>query len=206
MPTTRLYLLRHSETTWNAIQRVQGAQDSPLSATGQAQAAAAARALARAPLVAVYASPLRRAIETAQRIASVHQLQVTPLPGLHELHQGVWESLTLAQLETQYGALLQQWWDRPETVRVPGGETVEEVRDRAMAAVDDMVRHHPGETIGAVAHGGVNKAILLTVLGAPLSSYWRLRQRNACINVLEFDDERARLVVLNYTRHCDEAI
>lgn len=175
--------------------------DSPLSEAGLRQAESAAHALRAMPLAAIYSSPLRRALETAQRIAEIHRLAVTPLAGLHELRQGVWESLRMHELEERYGVLLQEWWTNPNTLRVPGGETIEEMRERAMAALQTMVAQHRGETIAAVAHGGVNKAVLLTVLGAALTSYWRLRQVNACINVLEFGGAHSTLLVMNYTRH-----
>jgi len=67
-----------------------------------------------------------------------------------------------------------------------------------MAAVRELIQRHDGETIAIVAHGGVNKTILLTLLGAPLTSYWRLRQANGCINVLDAIDGQTRLLVLNH--------
>jgi len=107
----------------------------------------------------------------------------------------------MPELEERYGALLQEWWTTPNTLRVPGGESIEEMRERAMAALQTMVAKHRGETIAAVAHGGVNKVVLLTLLGAALTSYWRLRQANGCINVLEFGGAHSMLLALNYTRH-----
>lgn len=176
---------------------MQGALDSPLSDRGWQQADRLAQVFARIPLQAVYASPLKRAIDTAQRIAAVHGLPVTLVPGLRELNQGVWESLHFAEVRERYAELLQRWWADPTDVRVPGGETVEEMRNRAMAAVQEIMRRHAGERVVAVAHGGVNKAILLTLLGAPLASYWRLRQANACLNVLEVGNGPVQLLVLN---------
>lgn len=175
--------------------------DSPLSATGQHQAEAVARVLSEVPFAAVYASPQTRAIETARRIAEPHRLAVTPMAGLRELRQGVWEGLQLPELEQRYGTLLRQWWADPVSVRVPSGEMITEMRDRAVAAVRAIVAQHPGKMIAAVAHGGVNKTILLTLLGAPLTSYWRLRQSNVCINVLEFDGSATRVLTVNYTGH-----
>ncbi len=149
------------------------------------------------PLRAIYASPLQRALDTAAQIAAPHALPVIPVPGLLEIHQGAWESLRLAEVQERFGDVLRAWWTTPATVRVPGGETIEEVRARAMTALRELVQRHSGEAIAAVAHGGVNKTILLTLLGAPLTSYWRLRQGNGCINVLDVDDGDATLLVLN---------
>ncbi len=175
--------------------------DSPLSAVGWQQAERAARLLAHAPLRAIYASPLKRALDTAQRVAVPHALPVIPVLGLQEIHQGVWESLRFAEVQERFGELVHAWWTDPVGVRVPGGETIGEVRTRAMAALHEIVQQHPGETIAVVAHGGVNKTILLTLLGAPLASYWRVRQGNGCINVLEFANGQATVLALNHIEH-----
>lgn len=201
MGQTRIYLLRHGETTWNAERRYQGSLDSPLSATGWQQALRLREALRSAPLVAVYSSPLRRALDTARVIAEPHSLPVTPHEGLHEIRVGEWEGLTVAEIESRYVDALQQWHTTPHLARIPGGETIEEMRNRAAAALVEIRRRHESGRVAVVAHGGVNKAILLTLLGAPLSAYWRIRQHNGCINVLEYDGDRTRLLVMNETAH-----
>ena len=201
MKSTRIYLLRHGETTWNVERRYQGTLDSPLSETGRQQTSRTSDALRSAPLRAVYSSPLRRALETAAVIASPHGLPVRTHDGLSEIRVGEWEGLTVAEIETRYGESVRQWYDTPHLARIPGGETIEEMRERAAAAVDEIRRRHEGETVAAVAHGGVNKTILLTVLGAPLSSYWRIRQHNACVNVLEYQGDRAVMLIMNETSH-----
>jgi broad specificity phosphatase PhoE len=76
-----------------------------------------------------------------------------------------------------------------------------EMRDRVIPAFDRIVHRHRDETVAIVAHGGVNRAIILTALGCPLSSFWRIRQDNAGINLLEFEGDRGRLVTMNETWH-----
>lgn len=175
--------------------------DPPLSEAGRAQAHRLAQALASLPLRAVYTSPLSRAMETARSLASAHRLDVIPVADLREIGAGVWESLLIEEIQERYGALLQQWWNAPDEVRVPGGETLEELRARGVAAFEDIRRRHLEEAVAIVAHGGVNKTILLTLLGAPLASYWRIRQSNACINVIEFDGNQARILMMNETTY-----
>jgi broad specificity phosphatase PhoE len=84
-----------------------------------------------------------------------------------------------------------------------GGETIADVHGRALPAVRAIVAAHPGETVAVVAHGAVNKAILLSVLGSPLESYGRMAQDNAAINVLEWRAGTPRVVALNETGHLD---
>lgn len=198
---TRVYLIRHGESTWNAERRWQGAMDPPLSDTGRAQAARVGATLRAVPLQAVYCSPLQRAHDTAVAVAAPHGLAVEPVADLREIAFGEWESLFSEEVEQRFGPVLQEWWQRPDQVQIPGAEPLVEVRERAVAALRMIVTRHRDDPVAVVAHGGVNKLILLTLLSAPLSSFWRLAQSNACINVLEFDGERGRVLVMNETTH-----
>ncbi len=198
---TRLYLLRHAESTWNAERRWQGAMDPPLSDAGRLQAARTSEALRSVPLQAVYTSPLQRAVATAAAVAAPHALSVESDPDLREIAFGEWESLLGEEVEQRFGALLRQWWERPDQVEIPGADSLEDVRVRATGALRRIVARHREAPVAVVAHGGVNKLILLTLVGAPLSSFWRLAQTNACVNVLEFAGDRGRVFVANATAH-----
>ncbi|TMI77323.1 MAG: histidine phosphatase family protein [Bacillati bacterium ANGP1] len=200
MPT-RIYLIRHGESTWNAQRRWQGVADAPLSDAGRAEATLLADALHTVPLRAVYCSPLRRAVDTAAVVAAVHRLDVIPVADLREIAFGVWESLLAEEVEQRFGALLKEWWERPDQVQIPGAEPLEAARARVAAAIHGIVARHEDGQVAVVAHGGVNKLLVLTLLDAPLSSYWRMRQDNACVNIVEFDGDRGRVLVLNDTTH-----
>jgi broad specificity phosphatase PhoE len=201
MPATSIYLIRHAETTWNAERRVQGKLDAPLSERGARQVRALVDALRPVRFAALYASPLPRAQETARPVAAAQGLSVRIVDAFREIDQGEWESRLIDEVKESDGERLQAWWDAPDAVRMPGGEMLAEVQARAVAALGELAARHAGETVAVVAHGGVNKTLLLSVLGAPLASYWRLRQHNACINIVEFDDGASRVVTLNETAH-----
>lgn len=158
-------------------------------------------ALRPVALHAVYSSPLSRARETAALVAEPHGLPVVLHDGLREIGVGEWEGLLMDDIERRYGEILRAWWDRPHLTRIPGGETLEELRARGMAAIAAIRAAVPGGAVAVMAHGGVSKVILLTVLGASLSSYWRIRQANACVNVLEYADDHPRVRILNDTTH-----
>lgn len=201
MPATTIYLIRHGETTWNAEGRFQGNLDSPMTELGQLQIRNVVDALRHTALAAVYSSPLERAQETASPIAAARGLPVVVADGFRELNLGRWESRVFAELEGEDARRMQAWRDTPHQVRMPGGETLAEVQDRAMRALGEIAVRHPGGAVAAVAHGGVNKTVLLAVLGAPLSHYWRIRQGNGCINMLEIDGAWSRVVAVNETAH-----
>lgn len=114
---------------------------------------------------------------------------------------GAWEGLNSDEVRERFGAVFQEWWNNPERAQIPGGETLPAVRDRVVAAVSDIVSSHPNGNVAVVAHGIVNRVAILTLIGAPLTSIWRIKQDNACINVLEVDGGHTIMHVLNETAH-----
>ena len=198
---TRIYLIRHAETTWNAEGRLQGTLDAPLSDRGRRQVNLCAEALTHVPFVAVYSSPLERAHGTARALAAAHGLSVSTIEAFREMNQGEWEGRRVEDVAAESGESLKMWRDSPAETRLPGGETLAEVAHRAVAAFVSVAARHGGETIAIVAHGGVNKTILLTMLGASLGHHWRIRQGNACVNIVDMDGSSGRIVVLNETIH-----
>jgi phosphoserine phosphatase len=198
---TRIYLLRHGQTMWNSEGRAQGQMESELSPLGRAQAARLARVLATLPLRAVYSSPLLRAFDTAQAVAIPHALPVVPDRDLREIGLGAWEGLTSAQINERFGDMIARRRRDPLGVVPPGGESLPQVQTRVMAALQTILGSHADATIAIVAHGAVNRIVLLTVLGAPLTSYWRLRQDNGAINIVEFNSGRSSVRAVNETAH-----
>jgi broad specificity phosphatase PhoE len=197
----RVYLVRHGQTLWNAEGRYQGKMDSTLSPLGRSQAARLARALAAVPFAAVYSSPLVRAWDTALVIAASHRLPVVPVEELREIFLGAWEGLTEGEITRRFGAVIARRRRDAERVVPEGGESLAQVQARAMRAIEGILARHGEGTIAVVAHGAVNKTILLSALDAPLSSYWRIRQDNAGINIVDFIGARAIVRVMNETAH-----
>jgi alpha-ribazole phosphatase len=197
---TRVYLVRHGQTTWNAERRYQGRRDAPLTELGRAQMRRLAAALASEPVQAVYTSPLGRCRWGAERIAAQHGLDPIVEPDLAELDHGILDGLRVDEMEEHVGLLVRRWWEDPAGVQLPGGETLEQARARAYRAFCRIVGSHPDQTVVVVAHGGVNKLILLTLLEAPLSSYFRIQQHNGAVNLVEVPREgKPRIVAMNDT-------
>lgn len=198
----RLFLVRHGVTEWNQVLRFQGHTDIPLSPQGREQAGALGRRLAGEKIAAVYASDLLRARETAEIIAAYHGLAVITDPALREINFGVWEGLTLDEIKARYKAELQQWWTEPTRYRAPGGETLSEMAERVIRSVQAIVARHNGEQVVVVCHGGPVRCLLATVLGLDLNQYWRLKQDNAALNIIDFPSWHEGIVVLlNDTCH-----
>lgn len=148
---TDLYLVRHGETDWNRMRRIQGRSDVPLNATGREQARLTGLLLTRRSIDAVYSSPLSRASETASIIALALGL---PTPTLDD-----------AFIERDYGAAegfdFHTIDDRfPPGAAVPGRESRDAVAARVVPALLDLARRHPDGSVVVVSHGGAIRAAI----------------------------------------------
>jgi broad specificity phosphatase PhoE len=185
-PVTRLLLIRHGQSLWNQIGRIQGQQDIELSPLGQRQAQALGTRLAPIPLSAVYASPLRRARETAQAVATPHRLPVRLNDDLAEIHHGIWEGLTVADLEERFGDLLHLWRTAPSQVQMPDGEHFNECLSRGLRAVTRIAADHPGETVAVVTHDVIVRCVVADTLGMPPDHVTRFTIDNTSISIVEY--------------------
>jgi broad specificity phosphatase PhoE len=160
---TRLLLARHGETDWNREQRFQGHADPPLNQTGRAQAVDLSVALAAEPLAAVYTSPLRRALETAEIVAAAHGQEPVTVDALMEVDVGAWQGLTRADIEERYPDQFARWLDHVDGFGFTDGESYEELGARVIPALLGLAAIHPGERILAVTHGGPIRTALARV-------------------------------------------
>ncbi|MEJ2733343.1 MAG: histidine phosphatase family protein [Anaerolineae bacterium] len=199
---TTIVLVRHGQTEWNQVERFRGRADVPLNETGLVQAEATARRIASEwQPVAVYSSPLSRAVRTAKAIGQSLSLPVQTHRGLADIDYGRWQGLTPDDARAQWPGEVNAWYHTPHTASIPGGETLDRVRVRAMETVTELAAHHPGETIVLVGHTVVNRAILLGVLGLRSNRFWHLRQDTCALNVFETEGGDFTLVTMNDTCH-----
>ncbi len=152
---TRILLVRHGESTWNAVRRWQGQADPPLTPRGEAQAARAARAAVdHGPFDVVVTSTLQRASLTGEIIAVARGLPLADaLDAFSERSAGEWEGLTRTEIEEQFPGFL------ADHRRPPGYEPDDSVVERAGRALDELAATFPGQTVLAVTHGGVIHAL-----------------------------------------------
>ncbi|MGC9393221.1 MAG: alpha-ribazole phosphatase [Anaerolineae bacterium] len=197
----RLFLVRHGETAWNAEGRYQGQTDVPLSAAGLRQAEAIAGRLAMTPLDAIYASDLCRAAETAHAIARHHTLDVRLDPRWREMSFGEWHGLTYPQMEAAFPETV-AWWNADRVHHAPpGGETLAQLAARVHAALDDIRRAHPEQTVLIASHGGAIRALLCLLLHKSLGDYWQFALGNTSLTEVEFQRIGPVLNRLNDMQH-----
>ncbi len=200
---TTLVLVRHGQTEWNIGDRFRGRANIPLDATGLAQAEVTARYIAAHWTPdAVYCSPLLRARQTAEKIAQPFHLHERAHPGLLDIDYGAWEGHTAEELRAQHWEeALELWYTQPQDTPIPGGETVQAVRLRAMGALNEIVERHADGTVVIVAHTVVNRLLLLGILGLGNERFWHLGQDTCAINLIEFDGQDYKLLKMNDTCH-----
>ncbi|MEV0250932.1 histidine phosphatase family protein [Nocardia sp. NPDC050712] len=164
-----LILLRHGQTEWNAADRMQGQIDTDLTELGRRQAKEAARELVSRNAIAVVASDLRRAHDTALALSEHNGVPVELDPRLRETHLGDWEGLTHLEVDADYpGARVA--WRLDAAYRPPNGESKLEVGARALPVVRELFSERqdwPGRTIILVAHGGLIAALTAALLDLP---------------------------------------
>lgn len=185
---TRFVLVRHAEPEHAIRGRVYGALDVPLSSDGRCRSDALAAALELMPLVAVYSSPLRRAVETARPIAVAHGLRPIADERLRELELGELEGRSYAEIEADEPGLFRSWMEKPTRVRFPGGESFHDLRARVLAATHEMRVRHAGSAIAIVAHAGVTRTILMAALALPEEALFRLDQPYGGVSVIDWLD------------------
>ncbi len=201
--TTRVYLVRHAETEITEEDRYAGSRDLPLVSAGREHAEDLATRLQGFPIVAAYASPLKRAFETAEIVVGPHRLSVTPVPALREIDHGHWEGMKRQEVETTYPAEYSAYERDPFDFAPEGGETGRSVVERAAPALLEIVRANTDRTVLVVAHKATNRLLIGYFLGIGLTRYRdKIGQRAACLNVLDFESEtQVKLSLLNDISH-----
>jgi broad specificity phosphatase PhoE len=200
--TTTLILVRHGQTAWNEDERFRGRTDLPLDETGLQQVEAAAhRIAAEYRPVAVFSSPLRRAMQTAEVIARSAGLSVQSHPGLIDLDYGEFAGLSPVEAETRFPGLYRTWLSAPHVVRFPGGESLSSVRERTTDLVHQVMERYPGQQVVLVSHQAVCRVLLCSLLGVHNGYISRFRVDTASISVFEVHQSRATLVAVNDTCH-----
>ncbi len=197
-----LHLIRHGETDWNVERRCQGFSDSELNATGRRQAALVARCLSDKKIDAIYSSTLKRALETARIIARYHDAHVQAVDDLRELNQGEFEGLRLTELVEQHSTFLEQWFRDPADLRLPGGESLREMQNRAWAALEAIVERHAEGNVVVVGHNLCNLALLCRTMKLELNDFRRLHQDVASVNIIEYNGRWPHPVVIRLNDTC----
>ena len=182
-----IVLVRHGETEWNVGEIYRGRADVALDEVGIKQAELLGKYLSGLKLDAIYSSPLRRALDTANIVARYQSVDAQVSHGLIDFDYGEWQGLPDKEAKKLYSALHNKWHANPQLVKMPGGESLDDVRKRALAVVNEVVSKYRG-SIALVSHRVVNKVLICSLLGLDNSHFWHIRQDVGGITTFDYID------------------
>ncbi|MDY6881897.1 MAG: histidine phosphatase family protein [Desulfatiglans sp.] len=202
----RIVLIRHAETEWNRTHRFQGRSDIPLNHNGKKQAQALARALKGETFTAIYSSPLARARETARIVRSFHDsAPICEEEGLIEMDLGDFDGIGAQQWYREHVDFREAWIRNPGSVRMPGGEGLQDVQKRAVDTLDRITMdYEPGSTLAICSHNFVVLSILCHALEISLDRFRDLRQVTAAFSVIRKERGGLRVELINEQSHLRE--
>jgi len=206
MVPTRICMVRHGETAWNAEGRVQGQLDIPLNDVGRAQARATAEALAGQDFTAIYCSDLMRVRQTAEPTARRLALPVTYMMELRERHYGMFETLTYVEVREKFPEQYARFRDKDPDFDFQGGETLRGFNERSLKAVGDLIERHQGEQILVFTHGGVLEMVYRHARAVGLSSPRDFEIPNAGINWFEVTPDAWKVWAWAEVAHLEAAL
>ena len=198
---SKLLLVRHGDTELNSAERFWGQTDVELSAAGIMQAEQLSDRLAIQNIDSIYVSDLKRALVTAEIIASKHHLDIIICSELRETNFGYVEGLTFEEINQHYPELTKAWADWSLSLKFPGGESVEELNNRVTEFLPRLEKHSPEETILIVAHSAPLRLLICHLMGIELHHWRQLRLNLASLSILETYPEGAILSLLNDVSH-----
>ncbi len=201
-----IYFIRHGESVGNREERFRGRYDFELNETGLQQARALQKELSSLKLKVIYSSPLKRALNTAQ-ILSSGRIPVVREEGFTNIHLGCWENKSKSEIRRKYPELWQFWLTRPETLEFEGLETLAAVQKRSYAALEKVIKKHPGDSFAIVTHRAVLKPLFAAMLGLPEPYFWKIQLDTASYSTAEYSDFRGfTFTCINQTRHLSSFI
>lgn len=206
MSTSRICMVRHGETAWNAEGRVQGQTDVPLSAVGEAQARALRAALAGERFAALYASDLSRVRQTAAPVAALLGLPVRLEPRLRERHYGKFETLTYAEARERLPQDYARFRAKDPDYDFGSGESLRRFYERAVACVAGIAARHAGAAVLVFTHGGVLEMVHRHAHGTGISAPRDFEIPNAALNWIEIGPRHWRVRSWAQVAHLERAL
>ncbi len=206
MRPERVYIIRHGQTDWNANGRWQGITPVGLNDVGHEQARKLAAYLAHQPIEAVYCSDLPRAFDTAKALADVHKLTPTVDERWRELHVGIFQGLTRAEITLRYAAEFAAMHDDWLDYVIPEGESRRQLQERAFAAWQNAVENMSAGQVAIVSHGGTIKLLLMRLFAAQAEKLDKQELANTSLTILQRIPDGWEIAALATVTHLEEAI
>lgn len=195
--STTLFLMRHGEVDEEYHRKFGGTIDMDLSPVGRHQARTLADHVQRYSLDALYCSPMKRAVATADPIAQEQNLDPIQVEGLREIDFGEWTGKTWMEVRDEYQIDVFKWLDYLEAGSVKGAELGADFRKRVGEVIDEIVSANEGKQVGVVCHGGVVRAIMSHLLDIPLGLMGKLDIEYASLTRLQTNERKTEATLVN---------
>jgi broad specificity phosphatase PhoE len=201
----KIVAVRHGSIEGMETKRFRGRHDTPLTASGLLQAEATAVFVGSfcRPTI-VYAGPMKRCLQTAGVIASVCNASCEVLGVLNDIDYGTWQNKTFDEIADSHPKQFHTWLAAPHLMRFPDGEELQDVTDRAGDALRFLLQHHQEQTVVLVSHSSFLRALILPIVGQPLSAYWRLAIAPCGVSQIEVSDAESLVTSVNQTSHLSD--
>ena len=204
---TRIYLIRHAEAEGNLYRRIHGWYDSLITVNGYRQIQALAERFRDVPIDAVYSSDLFRTRTTAGAVCKPKGLPLRTDPGLREVHMGWWEDHTWGEVARLDGPTLALFNVTSPEWKVPGGESLDEVRQRVGGTLRKLAERHPDQTLAVFCHGTAIRNTLALFRGLSVAESAGLpHSDNTAVSLVELDGEGVRVVFQDDNSHLSDEI
>jgi broad specificity phosphatase PhoE len=201
---SKILLTRHGHVEGIHPERFRGREPLAPTALRRAEAAAVAQRIAGAWQPSkIYTSPLGRCVATGAAIAKACGITAEVCDDLNDIDYGAWQFKTFDDARHDNPSLFAAWFATPHLVRFPNGESLQDLAARCANALRFVLAHHPDDTVVLVGHDSVNRVLLLQLFDLPLSAYRRVAQQPCCLNEIDIDGDKVRIVRMNETRHLD---
>jgi phosphoserine phosphatase len=204
---TVIIIVRHGECRGNREGLFRGRSDFPLNEVGLYQARELARELKTLQPTIIFTSPLLRAIQTAEAIKRECKVEIEEREALNNIELGPWEGKSKDYIAQNYSEQWQVWLNEPEKLIVPGMESLDSVQKRVKRDLDDIIKHHWGETVIVVSHRAVLKPLIASCLGINSPYFWRIHLDTASYSTIHYEKKQGFILVqLNQNKHLNEFI
>ncbi|MFW5879595.1 MAG: histidine phosphatase family protein [bacterium] len=204
---TVIIIVRHGECRGNREGLFRGRSDFPLNELGLYQARELARELKTLQPTMIFTSPLLRAIQTAEAIKRECRVEIEEREALNNIELGPWEGKSKDYIAQNYSEQWQVWLNEPEKLILPGMESLDSVQKRVKRDLDDIIKHHWGETVIVVSHRAVLKPLIASCLGINSPYFWRIHLDTASYSTIHYEKKQGFILVqLNQNKHLNEFI
>lgn len=197
----RLYLVRHGESEWNILKKIQGQRDTLLTKKGIKQAEKIANRLSNEKIDNIYSSDLKRAFKTAEVIGNKLKLKVNSDKNFREINFGSWEGITKKDLIERHYEKHLLWMKEPHKLKLEDAETLSDLQKRTMEGINRISELNPNKNILVVSHSAAIKTIIIELLEMDISYFSKMSLDNVSLSIIEFRDYNNVLKLFNDTCH-----